>query len=79
MENGLGLTTITGLLTVVTSLTLGIEGGLTSLVLGDLVGSVLSALLALTEGVSGLGNVNLSLEMELAWSWSYIVSLEISL
>lgn len=61
MENGLGLTTITGLLTVVTSLTLGIERSLTSLVLGDLVGSVLSALLALAEGVSGLGNVNLKL------------------
>ena len=60
MENGLGLTTITGLLTVITSLTLGEERGLTSLVLGDLVGSVLSTLGTLTVGVSGLRNVDLN-------------------
>jgi hypothetical protein len=59
VENGLGLTTITGLLTVITSLTLGEERSLTSLVLGDLVRSVLSALDALTEGVTCLGNVDL--------------------
>jgi hypothetical protein len=59
VENGLGLTTITRLLTVVTSLTLSKQRGLTGLVLSDLVGSVLSALGALTVGVAGLGNVNL--------------------
>ena len=59
VENGLGLTTITGLLTVVTSLTLSEQRGLTSLVLSDLVGGVLSALGALTVGVTCLGNVDL--------------------
>jgi hypothetical protein len=59
VENRLGLTTITGLLTVITSLTLGEEGSLTSLVLSDLVRSVLSTLGTLTVGVSGLGNVDL--------------------
>jgi hypothetical protein len=60
VENGLGLTTITGLLTVVTSLTLSEKGSLTSLVLGDLVRSVLSTLGTLAVGVTGLGNVDLS-------------------
>ena len=59
MENGLGLTTITGLLTVITSLTLSEERSLTGLVLSDLVRSVLSALGTLTVGVTGLGNVDL--------------------
>jgi hypothetical protein len=59
VEDGLGLTTITRLLTVITSLTLGEERSLTSLVLGDLVRSVLAALETLTIGVSGLWNVNL--------------------
>jgi len=59
VENGLGLTTITGLLTVVTSLTLSEERSLTGLVLSDLVRSVLSALGTLTVGVTGLGNVDL--------------------
>lgn len=58
VENLLGLTTITSLLTVVSSLTLGIEGSLTGLVLGDLVLSVLSALLALAVGSSSLWNVH---------------------
>ena len=58
VENLLGLTTITALLTIVTTLSLGIEGGLTSLVLGDLVLGVLAALLALAVSLSGLGNVN---------------------
>jgi hypothetical protein len=62
VENGLGLTTITGLLTVVTSLTLGEERSLTSLVLSDLVSSVLSTLGALTVGVTGLGNIDLHFE-----------------
>jgi len=59
VKDGLGLTTITGLLTVVTSLTLGEEGSLTSLVLSNLVRGVLLAGLALAIGVAGLGNVDL--------------------
>ena len=58
VENGLGLTTETGLLTVVSSLTLGEQRSLTSLVLGDLVLGVLAALLTLTESSSKLWNVN---------------------
>lgn len=64
VENGLGLTTITALLSVVTALTLGEQRGLASLVLGDLVLGVLAALLALAVGVSGLGNVDLIAERE---------------
>ena len=41
VEDGLGLTTVTLLLPVVTTLTLSVERSLTSLVLGDLVGAVL--------------------------------------
>lgn len=59
VENGLGLTTITALLSVVTALSLGEQRGLTSLVLGHLVLGVLAALLALAVGVSGLGDVDL--------------------
>ena len=59
MEDGLGLTTVTGLFTVVTTLSLGEQGGLAGLVLGDLVLGVLAALLALAVGVSRLGNVDL--------------------
>lgn len=59
VEDRLGLTTITGLLAVVSSLTLGEQGGLASFVLGDLVLGVLAALLALAVGVAGLGNVDL--------------------
>lgn len=58
VENRLGLTTVTGLLPVVSSLTLSEQGSLTSLVLGDLVLSVLLALLALAVGLSSLGNVD---------------------
>lgn len=65
VENWLGLTTVTGLLTVITTLTLGKEGSLTSLVLGNLVLSVLSALLTLTVGSSGLWNVNYLSEIQL--------------
>lgn len=39
VEHRLGLTTITLLLSIVTTLTLGVQGGLTSLVLSDLVGT----------------------------------------
>lgn len=60
VEDGLGLTTVTGLLTVVSALSLGEQRGLTSLVLGDLVLGVLAALLALAVGVSRLGNVDLA-------------------
>ena len=59
VEDRLGLTTVTGLLAVVTALTLGEEGGLSGLVLGDLVLSVLAALLDLAVGVARLGNVDL--------------------
>lgn len=59
MEDRLGLTTITGLLAVITTLSLSEERGLASLVLGDLVLGVLLALLALAEGLAGLGNVHL--------------------
>jgi hypothetical protein len=59
VEDGLGLTTITGLLAVVTALSLSEQRGLAGLVLGDLVLGVLSALLALAVGVSGLGDVDL--------------------
>lgn len=58
VENGLGLTTVTALLTVVSSLTLGEQGSLTGLVLSDLVLGVLLAVLTLTVGLSGLWNVN---------------------
>lgn len=59
VENRLGLTTITGLLAVVTSLTLGVQRGLAGLVLGNLVRRVLTALEALAVCVSGLGDVDL--------------------
>lgn len=59
VENRLGLTTITGLLAVVSALSLGEEGGLAGLVLGHLVLGVLLALPALAVGVSGLRNVDL--------------------
>jgi hypothetical protein len=59
VENGLGLTTITRLLTVITSLTLSKQGSLTRLVLGNLVRSVFSALGTLAVGVTGLGNIDL--------------------
>lgn len=58
VENWLGLTTETGLFTVVSSLTLSEQGSLTSLVLGNLVLGVLTALLSLTVGLSKLRNVN---------------------
>jgi len=59
VEDRLGLTTVTGLLTVVTTLTLGEEGGLASLVLGDLVLGVLLAVSALAVSAASLGNVDL--------------------
>lgn len=58
VENRLSLTTETRLLTVITSLTLSEQGSLTSLVLGNLVLSVLTAGLTLAVGLSSLWNVN---------------------
>lgn len=58
VENGLGLTTETGLLTVISSLTLGEQRGLTCLVLGHLVLGVLTAVFTLAVGSSGLWNVH---------------------
>lgn len=57
VEDWLGLTTETGLLPVVTTLTLSVDGVLALLVLGDLVWSVLAALLALAVGAACLWNV----------------------
>ena len=59
MEDGLGLTTITRLFAVITTLSLSSKTILTLLVLGDLVQSVLLALLALAVGLLRLGNVHL--------------------
>lgn len=58
VQDRLGLTTVTSLLSVVSSLTSSIKRGLTGLVLGDLVLSVLSAFFALAVGSSGLRHVN---------------------
>lgn len=59
VEDGLGLTTITALLAIVTTLSLGVEGSLACLVLRDLVLGVLAALLALAVGVAGFRDVDL--------------------
>lgn len=59
-EDRFGLTTETSLLTVITSLTLSEQGSLTSLVLSNLVLGVLTAVLTLAIGLSGLWNVNYS-------------------
>lgn len=64
VEDRLGLTTVTTLLSVVTTLTLGEQGGLASLVLGDLVLGVLVALLGLAVSPAGLGDVDLEAENE---------------
>jgi len=56
VENGLSLTTKTLLLTIVTTLTLSIDGILALLVLGDLVESVLSASLVRAESLHSLGD-----------------------
>lgn len=62
LEDGLRLTTETGLLTIVSSLTLGEKRSLTSLVLGDLVKPMTFAFAAATEGISGFWNVDLSIQ-----------------
>lgn len=62
MEHWLGLTSETCLLFVVTTLSLSIQRGLSSLVLGDLMHSVLLALFALAIGLLRLWNVDLHME-----------------
>jgi hypothetical protein len=58
VENGLGLTSVSGLLSVISPLSLGHQRVFTLLVLGDLVRLVLPALLALAVGPSGLGTMD---------------------
>ena len=58
VEDRLGLTTITTLLTVVTALTLGEEASLTSLILGDLEFLVLVAGGGTAEHLLFLGELN---------------------
>lgn len=53
VEDGLGLTTVTALLPVVTTLTLGGKRVLALLVLGNLVGGVLLASLVLAVSAAG--------------------------
>jgi hypothetical protein len=60
VEDGLRLSSVTGLLPVVTPLTLGEDRVLALLVLRDLVGGVLAALLALAVSPASLGNVDLA-------------------
>lgn len=59
MEHGLGLTTITALLAIITTLSLGEQRCLSGLVLCDLVLGVLLAVPALAIGSSGLWYVDL--------------------
>merc|ERR1712147_592313 len=54
VEDRLGLTTVALLLAVVTTLTLGVQRSLTSLVLGHLVNGVLLAVLGCAESLLGL-------------------------
>ena len=58
VEDGLGLTSETHLLGVITTLSLGKVRGLSGLVLGDLVDLMLAALLASAEGLTFFGHVN---------------------
>jgi hypothetical protein len=58
VEDGLGLSTETHLLRVVTTLSLGEVGGLSRLVLGNLVNLVLTALFAGAVSLTFLGYVN---------------------
>ena len=58
VEDGLGLTSETHLLGIITTLSLGEVGGFSGLVLGNLVDLVLTALLAGTEGFAFFGYVN---------------------
>lgn len=58
VEHGLGLSSETHLLGIVTTLSLGKVGRLSGLVLGDLVGLVLTALLAGAVGFAFFGYVD---------------------
>lgn len=62
MEDRFCLTTVTGLFSVITSLSLGEQRSLASLVLCDFVLGVLLASLALAVGLSGFWNVDLQNE-----------------
>lgn len=75
MEDRLGLTTVTGLLAVVTTLSLSEERSLSSLVLGDLMLGVLLARLALAVGLAGLGDVDLCISIGLATAKSDVAQL----
>lgn len=59
VENGFGLTTVTGLFAVVTTFTLSEDGSLTGLVLGDLVRGVTTTLLTSAKGFTSLRDVDL--------------------
>lgn len=59
MEDWFGLTTKTGLLRIVATLSLGVKRILALLVLSDFVKTVLSAGLGDTERFTGLGDDNL--------------------
>lgn len=59
VENGFCLTTITGLFSIITTLSLSEQRSLSSLVLSDLVLGVLSAILAFAVSASGLWDVDL--------------------
>lgn len=59
VENRLGLTTITALLAIITTLSLGEQRGLAGLVLRNLVLGVLAASLALAKGLACLRDVDL--------------------
>ena len=57
-EDGFGLTSVTGLLAIVTPFSLGMQTGLSSLVLGDLVRRVFAAFGAWAESVARLWNIH---------------------
>lgn len=58
VEDRLGLSSVSGLLAIVTTLTLSIKTGSSGLVLSDLVHGVLTALGEVAQCAAGLGNVN---------------------
>jgi hypothetical protein len=70
VEYWLGLTTETRLLTTITTFTLGVFGTLTLLVLRYLVWGVLAALLALTERVAGLWNIDLKQQSQFNYNYT---------
>lgn len=64
VEDGLSLTTITGLFAIVTTLTLSSYAIFTLLVLGNLVKCMLLAFLALAVGFLRLWNVHLQIQQQ---------------